>query len=154
MFDCLDAVYWAPPQHESGKIRPTVHSQNQLYLHSKIHTTDARNTFLHVSALLGCHLQGVFAVVKVVVSKCSVVCRTLTQLHIISIVKSTRCNNVSNLFYFGMTLYMFRTVFPSIISSSRLYIQLWNRYCCLLANKQTAVSVSQMPVVECTVLNS
>jgi len=29
---------------------------------------------------------------------------------------------VSNLFYFGMTLYMFRTVFPSIITSSRLYI--------------------------------
>ena len=27
------------------------------------------------------------------------------------------------LFYFGMTLYMFRTVFPSIISSSGLYIQ-------------------------------
>ena len=27
------------------------------------------------------------------------------------------------LFYFGMTLYMFWTVFPSIISSSRLYIQ-------------------------------
>ena len=26
-------------------------------------------------------------------------------------------------FYFGMTLYMFRTVFPSIIRSSRLYIQ-------------------------------
>jgi len=26
-------------------------------------------------------------------------------------------------FNFGMTLYMFRTVFPSIISSSRLYIQ-------------------------------
>jgi len=30
---------------------------------------------------------------------------------------------VSNLFYFEMTLYMFRTVFPSIIRSSRLYIQ-------------------------------
>jgi len=30
---------------------------------------------------------------------------------------------LSNLFYFGMTLYMFRTVFPSIIKSSRLYIQ-------------------------------
>jgi len=27
------------------------------------------------------------------------------------------------LFYFGMTLYMFRMVFPSIIRSSRLYIQ-------------------------------
>ena len=31
---------------------------------------------------------------------------------------------------FGTTLYMFRTVFPSII-----------RYCCLFASKQTAVSV-------------
>jgi len=35
----------------------------------------------------------------------------------------TRSINVSNLFYFGMTLYMFRTVFPSIIRSSTLYIQ-------------------------------
>jgi hypothetical protein len=39
------------------------------------------------------------------------------------IVKPTRSTNVSNSFYFGMTLYMFRTVFPSIIMSSRLYIQ-------------------------------
>jgi len=31
--------------------------------------------------------------------------------------KPTRCTSVSNLFYFGMTLYMFRTVFPSIIRS-------------------------------------
>ena len=43
--------------------------------------------------------------------------------NIISIVKPTRCTNVSNLFYFRITLYMFRTVFPSIIRSSRLYIQ-------------------------------
>jgi len=43
--------------------------------------------------------------------------------NIICIVKPTRCTSVSNLFYFGMTLYMFRTVFPSIIRSSRLYIQ-------------------------------
>jgi len=28
-----------------------------------------------------------------------------------------------NLFYFGMILYMFRTVFPSIIRSLRLYKQ-------------------------------
>jgi len=48
-------------------------------------------------------------------------------------------HNISNLFYFGPTLYMFRTVVPSIISSLRLYIQhqvyvvqvLW-----LLGNKQ------------------
>jgi len=43
--------------------------------------------------------------------------------NIISIVKPTNCTNVSSLFHFGMTLYMFRTVFPSIIKSSRLYIQ-------------------------------
>jgi len=43
--------------------------------------------------------------------------------NIIPIVKPTRCTNVSNLFYFGMTLYMLRTVFLSVISSSILYIQ-------------------------------
>jgi len=46
-------------------------------------------------------------------------------------------HNISNLFYFGTTIYMFRTVFLSIIGSLRLYIQhhtiqvLW-----LLASKQ------------------
>jgi len=54
--------------------------------------------------------------------------------NVISIVKPTRCTTVSNLFYFGMTLYTFRTVFPSIIRSSRLYIQQPNRYCCLQAD--------------------
>jgi hypothetical protein len=46
-------------------------------------------------------------------------------------------HNISNLFYFGTTLYMFRTVFLSIIRSLKLYIQhhtiqvLW-----LLASKE------------------
>ena len=48
-------------------------------------------------------------------------------------------HNISNLFYFGTTIYMFRTVSPSIIRSLGLYIQyqvyviqvLW-----LLASKQ------------------
>jgi len=46
---------------------------------------------------------------------------------------------ISNLFYFGTTLYMFRTVSPSVIKSLLLYIQhhtiqiLW-----LLASKQSA----------------
>ena len=113
-----------------------------------------------------------------------------------SIVKPTRCTNVPNLFYFGMILYMFRTVFPSIIRSSRLYIQqqayvkqilhqcgkfilFWNdtlhvsvfpsiirssrlyiqqqacvKHILLSASKQTAVSVLQMLVAVCTVLNS
>ena len=83
--------------------------------------------------------------------------------NIISIVKPTRCTNVSNLFYFGMTFYMFRTVFPSIIGSSRLYIQqqtdtadclLASSQQYLFASKQTAVSVWHMPVVVCTILNS
>jgi len=48
-------------------------------------------------------------------------------------------HNIANLFYFGTTLYMFRTVSPSIIRSLKLYIEhqvyvvqvLW-----LLASKQ------------------
>jgi len=37
--------------------------------------------------------------------------------------KTNKLHNISNLFYFGATLYMFRTVSPSIIRSLRLYIQ-------------------------------
>jgi hypothetical protein len=37
--------------------------------------------------------------------------------------KTNQMHNTSNLFYFGTTLYLFRTVFPSIIRSLRLYIQ-------------------------------
>ena len=51
--------------------------------------------------------------------------------------KTNQMQNISNLFYFGTTFYMFRTVSPSIIRSLWLYIQhhtiqvLW-----LLASKQ------------------
>jgi len=44
-------------------------------------------------------------------------------MNFLCIVKPTRCTKVSNLFYFGMTIYMFWIVFPSIIRGSRLYIQ-------------------------------
>jgi len=37
--------------------------------------------------------------------------------------KTKQMHNISNLFYIGTTLYMFRTVSPSIIRSLRLYIQ-------------------------------
>jgi len=37
--------------------------------------------------------------------------------------KTNQMHNISNLFYFGTTLYMFRTVSPSITRSLRLYIQ-------------------------------
>jgi len=60
----------------------------------------------------------------------------------ISIVKFNQMHQCLKFILFGVTLYMFRTVFPSIISSSSLYVQQQsNRYCCLLASKQTAVSV-------------
>ena len=59
---------------------------------------------LHVYQTIGCHVKN-------------------NEYIPISIVKPTRCNSVSNFFYFEMTLYMFRTVFPSIIRSSRLYIR-------------------------------
>jgi hypothetical protein len=51
--------------------------------------------------------------------------------------KINQMHNISNLFYFGTTPYMFRKVFPSIFRSLKLYIQhhttqvLW-----LLASKQ------------------
>jgi len=38
--------------------------------------------------------------------------------------RTNQMHNVSNLFYFGTTLYMSRTVFPSIIRILRLYIYL------------------------------
>ena len=37
--------------------------------------------------------------------------------------KTNQLHNISNLFYFGTTLYIFRTVFQSIIRSLRLCIQ-------------------------------
>jgi len=36
---------------------------------------------------------------------------------------TNQMHNISNLFYFGKTHYMFRTISPSIIRSLRLYIQ-------------------------------
>jgi hypothetical protein len=47
------------------------------------------------------------------------VCR---NVHRISIVKPTRCT-ISQIYFFLTTLYMFRTVCPSIIRSLKLYIQ-------------------------------
>jgi len=68
--------------------------------------------------------------------------------------KTNQIHNISDLFYFGTTIYMFRTVSPSIIRSLRLYIQhhtlqvLW-----LLASKQPQ-DLYDIPDVVCTVLDS
>jgi hypothetical protein len=61
--------------------------------------------------------------------------------------KTIQMHNISILFYFETTFYKFRTVFPSIIRSLRLYIQhqvyviqvLW-----LLASKQHAKRCSKI----------
>ena len=48
---------------------------------------------------------------------------TVTFFSPYSYSKTNQMQNISNLFYFGTTLYMFRTVSPPIIRSLRLYIQ-------------------------------
>ena len=57
--------------------------------------------------------------------------------NIIYILKPTSCTNVSNLFYYGMTLYMFRSFLPSSGVQDCTYSnrRMSNKYCCLLANK-------------------
>jgi len=78
----------------------------------------------------------------------------LIFLYTTSIVKPTRCASVSNLFYFGVTLYMFRTVFPSIIRSLGLYTQqqAFVKQILLSACYQADSSICLVAV--CTVWNS
>ena len=54
----------------------------------------------------------------------------------ISTVKPTRCTKVLDLFYFGMTLHMFQTVFLSIVRSSRPHTAtgICQTYCSLPAS--------------------
>ena len=76
------------------------------------------NDTLHVSDSLSVHHQE-FKTVHTATG----ICQTDTAVCLLAGTRwNCRCTNVSNLFYFGMTLYMFRTLFPSIIRSSRLYI--------------------------------
>jgi hypothetical protein len=51
------------------------------YIKYQIYITYERHPLLLVSALLGCYLQGVLTVVKVVLSKWSVVCSTIIHWH-------------------------------------------------------------------------
>jgi len=59
-------------------------------------------------------------------------------------------HNITNLFYFGTTIYVFRTVFPPIIRNLKLYIQhqvyvipvLW-----LLATKQPQNRYDKNPML-------
>lgn len=81
MYGCLDDSYKGHLLDMSQVIQSTVSLQNQPYKHWNIFTTDAQNSLLHVSALLGYHHQGIFTVFKVVLSKWSVFCSTGTQLH-------------------------------------------------------------------------
>jgi len=86
---------------------------------------------------------------------CSVLCRFCVLVYFYS--KPTRCTNVSNLFILEWHCTCFRRYFrPSSGVQDCTYSNrhLSNRYCCLLDSKQTAVSVWQMSVVLCTVLNS
>jgi len=48
----------------------------------------------------------------------------IVPIYLYEYCKTNQTHNISNLFYFGTTLYMFRTVSPSTIRSLRLYIYL------------------------------
>ena len=122
---CRWASYLAPPHlHPKGKIQSTRQNGYHAFLPN---LWTRYGICLHVSDNIR-YIKRQFIRFDV---------HRAVHRNIISILKPTRCTNVSNLFYFGMTLYMFRTVFPSIISSSRLYIeqQAFVRYC-LLARRQ------------------
>jgi hypothetical protein len=64
--------------------------------------------------------------------------------------KTNRMHSISNLFYFGTTLYMFRTVSPSIIRSLRLYIQ----HHVYVIQQAATEPVWHIPDAVCTVLDS
>jgi hypothetical protein len=63
--------------------------------------------------------------------------------------KTNKMHNISNLFYFGTTLYMFRTVFPPIIRSLRLSVL----FCSVLFCSVLFCSVLSRPVLSCPVLS-
>ena len=63
--------------------------------------------------------------------------RTRSYVFVISTVKPTRCTIVSNLFYFGMTLYMFRRSFrPSSGVQDCTYSNQTDTAVCMLASRQ------------------
>jgi len=53
----------------------------QTYVHWNIYITDTQNLLLRVSALNGCHNQGVFTLDKLVLSKWLVVCSKDTHTY-------------------------------------------------------------------------
>ena len=72
--------------------------------------------------------------------------------------KTNQMHNISNLFYFGSALYMFRMVFPSVIRSLRLYTQYQANVIQCSANYLLAGSwhkpVLRLPDAVCTILDS
>ena len=65
--------------------------------------------------------------------------------------KPTRCTNVSNLFYFGMTLHVSDGLSVDHQEFKTVHINrhLSNRYCCVLASKQTATGICQTDTAVC-----
>jgi len=75
-----------------------------------------------------------------VISKSGMVPNFTKRFQIISIVKPTRCTNVSNLFYFGITLHFGWSFHPSSGVHNCTYSNkhMSNRYCyCLLASSSS-----------------
>jgi len=101
------------------------------------------------SALLSCYAtnSGNFLPLLTFIGPC---------ILIYSYSKTNKMHLLSQIVYSCTTLYMFRTVFPSIIRSSRLHIQ--QRYmsnsCCYLLLAAGSSSCLTYSVVVCAVLSS
>jgi hypothetical protein len=116
--DCLrlrnpcPLAYQAPDKCKSETNTPPPSPTTQ---HKKNHSEYKCTPGEKIDFFFFCTLISLFAnTVSTFVGPCIVIYfhSTTNQMH-----------NTSNLFYFGTTLYIFRTVSPSIIRSPRLYIQ-------------------------------
>jgi len=57
-----------------------INTYNQTYTHWHIHTPNAHSILVHVSALHGCHHQGVFTVVNPLNTELNPICHFLALL--------------------------------------------------------------------------
>ena len=125
-------------QSTLGSLFIDLHERPSLIFEESSRTLYSALSLLHLTLIfINTHLLQFYSISISEVAKCikCILCfctvhfniiikyKTTKYKFLVSIVKATRRTKVSSLFYFGMIFYMFRTDFPSIIRSSRMYIQ-------------------------------
>ena len=120
---CSLSIVWFPVERKVlnivGWLFLKIHITVKWHKVSNVHTTDT--LYLLVQSLgnmcfmrCGCHSSWLSISILTFVGPCIV-----TYFYS----KTNQMHNVSNLFYFGTTLYVFQTVFPSII---RRFEEIWD----------------------------